>query len=194
MVGMLRNVLTFIKVAKIPLPEFEASLELPPGSLQQFLANKKELTPEIMAKLNTVYRKQIKEHGYYTLDLAAFGGKGIGMIYGGRDEDNPFPDGSDDYTNWMIDHRRKQRAGEARNWLQIEVLGVELPPSVQKLDYGAILDLLNEIDYVQDSSSTDVLIFRIRHNYREGVKTTIYIDPADGYNESVTWTLGPAMK
>ena len=188
---MLRNVLTFIKVSKIPQAEFEAKLDLPPGSLQRFLVEKRELTPEIMAKINNVYRKEIQEQGYYTLDLSLFGGVGIGMIYGGRDEHNPFEEGTDAYTNWLIDHRRKQRVGETQNWVRIEVLGIVLPPTIQTLNYHEILDMLNDTDYLSDiSPSTDILIFRTRKNYREGVKTSIYIDPTDGYNESVFWTLG----
>jgi hypothetical protein len=191
MIPMLRNVLTFLKCAVIPISKFETTLNLPQGTMQKFLEEKKELTPEIMSKIAASYSKEIQEQGYYTIDMSPFGSRGLGLIYSGRDEDNPFEENTDDYANWLIDHRIKQRVVEKDTWLKIEVIGIELPPAIMKFDYHAILDILPEKEYEQENtSSTDLLVFRVRNNFKEKAKTTIYIDPTDGHNECVIWTVG----
>ena len=191
MVPKLRTVLTFLKIAGIPIPTFETSLNLPQGSMQKFLEEKIELTPELMSKIVTKYNKEINEQGYYTIDLTPFKGQGIGMMYALRDKDNPFDANTDEHTNWLIDHRIKQGKAQLDSWLKIEILGIELPMSITNSDYHTILDTLTEENYTrEETSSTDVLIFRVRKDFKEKIKTTIYIDPKDGHSEHVFWTVG----
>jgi hypothetical protein len=191
MVPQLRNVLRFLKFSGISIPDFEAKMNLSPGSMRTFLEEKKELTPEMMSKVATFYRHEIQSQGYYTIGLAPFGGKGIGLVYGLRDEDNPFEENTDDHTNWLIDHRRKQGEVERETWLKIEVKGIELPIAVINFDYHTLLDMLSEEEYShENTSSTDLIVFRVRNNFKEGKSTTIFIDPEDGHNEHVFWTVG----
>src|ERR1700743_2946126 len=98
MVHLLRNVLNFLRVAGIPVEQFESRLKMESGTMKRFLEEKKELTPETMAKVQECYHNELSKQGYYSIDLSPFGGKGLGVIYGMHDEDNPFVENTDEYT------------------------------------------------------------------------------------------------
>jgi hypothetical protein len=47
------------------------------------------------------------------------GDKGGMFLYGREDEDNPFEEGADAYTDWLIEHRIKQRSINSRDFFKL---------------------------------------------------------------------------
>lgn len=89
-----------------------------------------------------------------------------------------------------FESRMNLSPGSMQKFLE-EKKGIELPIAVMNFDYHTLLDMLTEEKYShENTSSTDLLVFRVRNNFKEGKSTTIYIDPKDGHNEHVFWTVG----